>query len=246
MGTIFGWLVVLLLVAAAIILLSPVRYRCEADGNGGFLEISFFFGLYKKRICWPEDEEEIEIADIPVEDLPMPVDTDRAVPPKREAEKKAPDIDAKARSPEKEMDPQGREMPAGQPEAESDSGVEEEAEKEKKSSRLDLLLQAWDNGTIHLLLDFIRKVIAHGKPGYFRITGEAGLGDPMDTGIAAGLTYAILPGVCRIRWNYTEKILDLSLKARGRLVPAYLFYIGGQFLSEKPVREIVKQLRMKN
>lgn len=248
MMTILGWLLFFVLVAVAALLLSPVRYRCEANGNGGFLEISFFFGLYKKRICWPENEEEIEIADIPVEELPLPVDMGReeAVQPKAEAEKRAPDIDAKEPSLGEEMDHPKGEPPASLLATKADLGEEAKTQKKGKPSRLDLLLQAWDNGTIHLLLDFIRKLIDHGKPGYFRITGEAGLGDPMDTGVAAGLTCALLPGVCHIQWNYTEKILDLSLKARGRLVPAYIFYLGGQFLSEKPVREMIKQLRMKN
>lgn len=248
MAALLGWLAVFILAVLAILLVAPVRYRCEADGDGGFLEISLFFGLYRKRLHWPEEE---------------PAETGEAAEPPADEEKPAggasAPVEEKKPEPERGVQPSEQvevpeetketsaEVQRGESSAESlpeTGGDAETVEAEtSKLSRLDLLLYAWNNGTVHLLLDLIRKIIAHGKPGYFQISGTAGLGDPMETGVAAGLTYAMLPGICRIDWNYTEKILALTLRAHGRLIPAYLLYIGGKFLAEKPVREMIKKVR---
>lgn len=52
-----GWLIAgacLLLLAA--VLLTPVRYRCEAGRNGGYAEIRLFGGLYRKRKTFGTEE----------------------------------------------------------------------------------------------------------------------------------------------------------------------------------------------
>lgn len=248
MAALLGWLAAFILAVLAIMLFAPVRYRCEADGDGGFLEISLFFGLYRKRLRWPEEEPAETGEKTPVDEK-TPVGGASAPV---EGKKPEPESGAQPQEPAEvpeETEETSVEVPRSEPHAESLPDTDGDAEKAvveaetSKPSRLDLLLYAWNNGTVHLLLDLIRKIIAHGKPGYFQISGTAGLGDPMETGVAAGLTYAMLPGICRIDWNYTEKILALTLRAHGRLIPAYLFYIGGKFLAEKPVREMIKKVR---
>ena len=109
-------------------------------------------------------------------------------------------------------------------------------EETKKPGALAVLSFAWDNGTIGIVLRAAGKLYRHSRPRKLRLSGLAGLGDPMQTGVLAGLLYAALPGASDITWDYTGRCFDVTAEAEGRVVPLYILYILGGVLASGPVR----------
>ena len=193
-----GWLIAgacLLLLAA--VLLTPVRYRCEAARDGGYAEIRLFGGLYRKRKTFAEETPPEEAGDAA-----------------EKMEKEAPLV----------LDEEGR-LPSETEEETKENKKDREEEDPARPGALDVLSFAWDNGAIR-----------HSRPKTFLVCGRAGLGDPMKTGVAAGLCYAAVPGCCRVEWVYTERCFDLSVKAEGSVIPLYILYILIRALASGPVR----------
>lgn len=204
-----GWLIAgacLLLLAA--VLLTPVRYRCEAARNGGYAEIRLFGGLYRKRKTFAEETPPEEAGDAT-----------------EKMEKEAPLV----------LDEEGR-LPSETAEETKENKKDREEEDPARPGALDVLSFAWDNGAIRLLLRAAGKLYRHSRPKTFLVCGRAGLGDPMKTGVAAGLCYAAVPGCCRVEWVYTERCFDLSVKAEGSVIPLYILYILIRVLASEPVR----------
>lgn len=204
-----GWLIAgacLLLLAA--VLLTPVRYRCEAARNGGYAEIRLFGGLYRKRKTFAEETPPEEAGDAA-----------------EKMEKEAPLV----------LDEEGR-LPSETAEETKENKKDREEEDPARPGALDVLSFAWDNGAIRLLLRAAGKLYRHSRPKTFLVCGRAGLGDPMKTGVAAGLCYAAVPGCCRVEWVYTERCFDLSVKAEGSVIPLYILYILIRALASGPVR----------
>lgn len=204
-----GWLIAgacLLLLAA--VLLTPVRYRCEAARNGGYVEIRLFGGLYRKRKTFAEETPPEEAGDAA-----------------EKMEKEAPLV----------LDEEGR-LPSETAEETKENKKDREEEDPARPGALDVLSFAWDNGAIRLLLRAAGKLYRHSRPKTFLVCGRAGLGDPMKTGVAAGLCYAAAPGCCRVEWVYTERCFDLSVKAEGSVIPLYILYILIRALASGPVR----------
>lgn len=110
------------------------------------------------------------------------------------------------------------------------------ADEEKRPGIPAVLSYAWNNGTLRILLRAAGRLYRHSRPRHLVLAGRAGLGDPMKTGVAAGLVYAALPGACRIAWDFTGAVFDVSAEARGRIVPLYVLYIIGGVLAAGPVR----------
>ncbi len=258
MLTYIGWALAAILTFLLIVLVCPVRYRCEAGNQGGFLDIILLFGLYTKHIDLngaPEDEEEPRETE-PVKpgtagqnqekEMKAPASSQPAgmEPAGTAAEaEEGPDEHTEGKGaaetvPERAAEPCGEAKSGGQAET-----VEENETAPAHPSNAKVLIYAWRNGTIHLALALLRSIYHHAKPKEFLITGTAGLGDPMETGIAAGLAYAAIPGAIRIDWNYTESVCRITVKAKGRIVPAYLLWVGGRFILEKPVRETLRYRR---
>lgn len=247
MLAVIGWGLVGLLAVLFLLLVCPIRYRCEAGNGGGFLDVILLLGLYKKHIDFGEMAGE------------KPGD----MPKERMAEEKAEKGESKdspqdktfpggEETPEASAEPEGipaakdREGTAGVPSGSTEEMPEGSTAKDEAASpsAARVLLFAWENGTIHLALRFLREMYQHVKPQEFLITGTAGLGDPMETGIAAGCLYAALPGVSRIDWNYTEAVCRLTIKAKGRLIPAWILWCGARFLAQKPVREVMRYRKL--
>lgn len=204
-----GWLIAgacLLLLAA--VLLTPVRYRCEAARDGGYAEIRLFGGLYRKRKTFAEETPPEEAGDAA-----------------EKMKKEAPLI----------LDEEGR-LPSETAEETKENKKDREEEDPARPGALDVLSFAWDNGAIRLLLRAAGKLYRHSRPKTFLVCGRAGLGDPMKTGVAAGLCYAAVPGCCRVEWVYTERCFDLSVKAEGSVIPLYILYILIRALASGPVR----------
>ena len=123
MAALLGWLAAFILAVLAILFFAPVRYRCEADGDGGFLEISLFFGLYRKRIRWPEEE---------------PAETGEAAEPPADEEKPAGGASApvEEKKPEPESGAQPSE-PAEVPEETKETSAEVPRSETRVESRAD-------------------------------------------------------------------------------------------------------------
>lgn len=243
-----GWALCAVLALLILLLVCPVRYRCEVGNEGGFLDIILLLGLYKKHIALDKKlgteeekpEEGIKAAgshEAPAPDTNEPQtmnDRTASQPEMGKADREARRAEQKT---EESIEETASESPAGSGDS-GNAAPEEDEEAPRRPSSARVLLYAWRNGTIHLTLAFLRQIVRHAGPKEFLITGTAGLGDPMETGLAAGLAYAMLPGICRIDWNYTDSICRLTAKIKGRIIPIYLLWIGGRFLAEKPVRDV--------
>lgn len=213
MTAVLGAAAVLVLLLLAV-LLCPVRYRCRADRQGGLAEVSLLCGLYRKRMVWPEEApaaetEEENASDESEPEAPQPVEAE------------APIL----------LDGEGHPAEAPLP-----AETEAQDEETKKPGALAVLSFAWDNGTIGIVLRAAGKLYRHSRPRKLRLSGRAGLGDPMQTGVLAGLLYAALPGASDITWDYTGRCFDVTAEAEGRVVPLYILYILGGVLASGPVR----------
>lgn len=215
MTAVLGAAAVLLLLLLAV-LLCPVRYRCRADRQGGMAEVSLLGGLYRKRMAWPEPEE---VPAAETEEGNASDESEPETPQPMEAE--TPLL----------LDGEG--YPAEEP---LPAETEAQDEETKKPGALAVLSFAWDNGTIGIVLRAAGKLYRHSRPRKLRLSGRAGLGDPMQTGVLAGLLYAALPGASDITWDYTGRCFDVTAEAEGRVVPLYILYILGGVLASGPVR----------
>lgn len=204
------------------LLLCPVGYRCRMSREGGFAEVRLFGGLLRKSVRWPdgrtggepkaEEAEEEDRADEPAQAVPVGKET-----PLR-------------------LDADGTPLPAEEAGEEAAASPPAEESGGKPPGALAVFSYAWDNGTVEIVLRALRKLLRHSRPKTFRLTGRAGLGDPMKTGTAAGLLYALLPGSACIQWDYTGRCFDVAAEARGSVVPLYILYIIGGVLASGPVR----------
>lgn len=200
-------------------LLCPVGYRCRMSREGGFAEVWLFGGLLRKSVRWPDGQ---------ADGAPEAAEEDRA------------DRAARAVPVEKEtplrFGADGKPLPAEETEAEAAPAPQAEGSGQKRPGALAVFSYAWDNGTVEIVLRALRRLLRHSRPKTFRLTGRAGLGDPMKTGTAAGLLYALLPGSARIQWDYTGRCFDVTAEARGSVVPLYILYLIGGVLASGPVR----------
>lgn len=220
------------LAAAALLLLAallwPVRYRLYISRTGGAAEARFFGGLYTKTVRWPEASAPEEPERLPdgaetAASAPVPVEKETPLVPGRDGRPAADGALAgpgAARAAE-ERAPEGQSAP--------DKVV-------RRPGMPAVLVFAWDNGAVRILLRAAGRLYRHSRPRHLVLAGRAGLGDPMKTGVAAGLVYAALPGACRIAWDFTGAVFDVSAEARGRIVPLYVLYIIGGVLAAGPVR----------
>lgn len=198
------------------VLLCPVTYRCRISREEGFAEVRLFGGLLRKSVRWPDGREE------EVEPAGGEGDAPQAVPIEKETPLR--------------LDADGRPLPAEETGEAAAPAPQTDERGEKTPGALAVFSYAWDNGTVEIVLRALQKLLRHSRPKTFRLTGRAGLGDPMKTGTAAGLLYALLPGSACIRWDYTGRCFDVAAEARGSVIPLYILYILGGVLASGPVR----------
>lgn len=231
------------LAAAALLLLAallcPVRYRLYISRAGGAAEARFFGGLYTKTVRWPEASAPEEPERLPdgaetAASAPVPVEKETPLVPGRGGR---PAADGALTGPGAARAAEER-APEGQSAGEGGREAEESAPDEavRRPGMPAVLAFAWDNGAVRILLRAAGRLYRHSRPRHLVLAGRAGLGDPMKTGVAAGLVYAALPGACRIAWDFTGAVFDVSAEARGRIVPLYVLYIIGGVLAAGPVR----------
>lgn len=236
------------LAAAALFLLAallcPVRYRLYMSRAGGAAEARFFGGLYTKTVRWPEASAPEEPERLPdgaetAASAPVPVEKETPLVLGRDGRPAADGAltgPGAARAAE-ERAPEAADRAADTDGADTPETTEEPpADEEKRPGIPAVLSYAWNNGTLRILLRAAGRLYRHSRPRHLVLAGRAGLGDPMKTGVAAGLVYAALPGACRIAWDFTDAVFDVSAEARGRIVPLYVLYIIGGVLAAGPVR----------
>lgn len=223
-----------LLAAVLLALLWPVRYRFFVDKNGGELVVTLLGGLLRKERRWPGPEVSDNRAD-------APTDTEKQDQRTTEAKSASPAERA-------ETAPDGAGNVSGAPDApnapdaaggedgEADPAGDGEPEGRPRPGALAVLSYAWDNGTIRILLRAFARLWRHSLPGQISFTGRLGLGDPMETGVLAGLLYAVFPGCTRIDWCFTDRVFDAAVEGKGRIIPLYVLYIAGGVLVSGPVR----------
>lgn len=220
------WLWIAAVVPALLLalLLCPVRYRMEASRESGRFSVSVLCGLYTKTLKW-EKKKETKAS------LSMNGKEENTASPEKKKTKKN-----TAGFPQK-----GKADGALHKKGKENKGTAEAAETPKRMFKGELLSLAWKNGTVRLALRTIGRVIRHSAPGFFLVEGRAGLSDPADTGMAAGMVMAFLPARCsRVEWVFTEKCMDLSAKAAGRIVPLYLLCLAVGFAASRSVRETMR------
>ena len=108
----------------------------------------------------------------------------------------------------------------------------------KRPSSWDVFSYAWENGTVRLIFEAIRKILRHSRFSKSYLGGRIGLGDPMQTGILAGLCYACFPK-CQVEWDYVNRCTAYVFWAKGRIIPFYILHILITLAWEKPVRQTI-------
>lgn len=229
-------MVALLALLAAVLLglLWPMRYRFRLDKNGGELVVTLFGGLIRKERRWPGAKEAGARADAPTDGEKEDQSATEAAPvPPAKSEETAPDGAGNVSgAPDAPQTPDA----AGEEDGAADTAGDGEPEDRLRPGALAVLSYAWDNGTIRILLRALALLWRHSRPGQLSFTGRLGLGDPMETGVLAGLLYAVFPGSTRIDWCFTDRVFAAAVEGKGRIIPLYVLYIAGGVLVSGPVR----------
>jgi hypothetical protein len=119
--------------------------------------------------------------------------------------------------------------------ADSDSGPGRPADEPSWS---DVARKAVDNGAARRLWRGAGKLWHHTRPREAEVSGEAGLGDPMYTGILQGWAETAFPPLQNLRWNYFESCFRAELTVRGRIIPLYAAIVAAHVALSPPVREL--------
>ena len=117
-----------------------------------------------------------------------------------------------------------------------------EAEEKRTKPAWKVFFYALENGTVALVFDAMRKILRHSRFSESVLEGRAGTGDPMKTGILAGLALCYFPE-CRVEWDYVNRCTELVFRAKGRIVLLYILYVLTLLAMEKPVRQTVSYRR---
>ena len=81
-------------------------------------------------------------------------------------------------------------------------------------------------------------ILAHSMPRKWNFCGEFGTGDPMQTGLLAGMAKAFLPEATKnIVWKYIEPSYKLKGKGQGSIIPFYVVYIVLRLAASAPARQ---------
>ena len=117
-------------------------------------------------------------------------------------------------------------------------GKHEEEEAIDHPSHMEQLQFALHNGLLEKVCHALANGLSHGWPKRWKIQGEFGTGDPMETGLLCGMTAAFLPEETEgIVWNYLDKVMELSGEGQGRIIPVYVLYIVLKLIISKEARQ---------
>lgn len=205
-----------------LLLLIPIRYTIGIKPWMLSCRVSVLIGLYHKTFTFEKEKEEIGEEDS--------VDSMAELLAKAEAYQKA----------EETVPPEEKEKPPS-----SVDGLqkkfwdgEEDLEEDSHPSWMAQLRWALDNGLLEKVFHAAMKLLAHSFPGHWRVEGEFGTGDPMDTGVISGMTAAFFSVETQgIRWNYLERVVRLEGNGQGRIIPIYAIYIALRLVASKEARD---------
>ena len=246
-----------LLALLLFVLLCPVRYRCRVSPEGGLAEVRLFGGLWKKRVQWPGGEAETDAAEMQeaealIKEMPLGSGSEEQAAEKRSGAapqtaetsdgasategKPAGETQAAGGAKSSEEAPDDESEAAGGANGSEETPSGEGDERPARPGTAAVLSFAWKSGAAGVLLRAAGRLYRHSRPSFFRLTGRCGLGDPMETGLLAGLLYASLPGANHIDWDYTARVFAVTAEAAGRIVPLYVLIIFCSVLASGPVR----------
>lgn len=176
-------------------LLIPIRYRFILEIKHLAVTVEFIFGLYKKTMELPGKKQE-RATDEKIEEL-LFVDEERPA-----AAQRAEMILADETEPEKAPEEKMKENKA---EKHKESADEGKGEKKKHPPLWKQLRFAVHNGLAENIFKALAAVLAHSMPRKWDFCGEFGTGDPMQTGLLAGMAKAFLPEATKnVVWKYIE------------------------------------------
>ena len=119
-----------------------------------------------------------------------------------------------------------------------ESADEGKGEKKKHPPLWKQLRFAIHNGLAENIFKALAAILAHSMPRKWNFCGELGTGDPMQTGLLAGMAKAFLPGATKnIVWKYIEPSYKLKGKGQGRIIPFYAVYIVLRLAASAPARQ---------
>jgi hypothetical protein len=208
------------------ILCFPILYHVRLSAGGLSVSIRLA-GLYAWRKDIPEKKEETDTKEKSEEKKPEKrengmIKEERPQPPAAEEnDDREPPVSADADSGEVE------ELALEEDMDEEDSERLESPEPQKESPSLyEQIRFAIHCGFVERTFRAVADILRHSWPGRFRIRGSYGTGDPMTTGVIAGLGRAILPHETdEIAYNYLDAVNTLQGECRGRIIPAVILWI---------------------
>ena len=119
-----------------------------------------------------------------------------------------------------------------------ESADEGKGKKKKHPPLWKQLRFAVHNGLAENIFKALAAVLAHSMPRKWDFCGEFGTGDPMQTGLLAGMAKAFLPEAAKnVVWKYIEPSYKLKGKGQGRIIPFYAVYIVLRLAASAPARQ---------
>lgn len=253
-----GGAVLFLIGLLFLLLILPVTYEVRLSPEEIEGTVSFLGGAVKKSLSrsfgkGPDKAEEEagraagpEEKDAGREEAPAPKEREGKAPSPCIEDKEKNIIKGNAESPAEEgaaPEDKAAESPGGTEEDGKDggsSGAKEphEAAEGGKPSSWEVFHFALENGALQEALRCLSSLYRHSRPKTCRMEGAFGTGDPMATGIAAGMAEAFFPAASSLDFSYTERIFSVHAAWKGRIIPLCVLCRAGQFCFSRPVREV--------
>lgn len=239
-----------------LLLILPVTYEVRLSPEEGEGKVSFLGGAVKKRFIRsfgnaPEEREgtaegeEKEEGIISIaQEVPAAAKGETPSPCTEDKEKNI--IKGNGESPAEEgAAPEGKDAEApgrteegGKDACFSEAEEPHEAAEGGKPSFWEVFHFALENGALREAFQCLSSLFRHSRPKTCRMEGAFGTGDPMATGIAAGMAEAFFPPASSLDFSYTERIFSIHAVWKGRIIPLYVLWLAGRFCFSQPVREV--------
>lgn len=220
------WIILLLIVFFLLAAALPVRYALSVSDQGIWAEVKLLEGLWKKKWIYsfsPSDAEEREEGHVSGVCAEQQVSSDASEEGAVRGKKTSSGENVGAEA-VLSAEPKGEDSP--------DETFSE------GPSWSEVVRKAIDNGAARRLCRAAAKLWRHSRPREARADGEAGLGDPMYTGILQGWAGFIFPPLQSLHWNYEKSCFQAELTVRGRIIPLYAAAVLSAAVLSPPVREL--------
>ena len=90
------------------------------------------------------------------------------------------------------------------------------------------------------------RILYHTRIRTLQASGSLGLGQPHETGMAAGFLYMLVPAAANsLRFNFLEEEYDCRVRIAGRIYPGALIIYTAAFILSQPVRRLIYALRQR-